>query len=172
MWNLILIVLFNFTQSNWKIFTDVYETFSIQIPGEIKTVKDKFTTTVGEIEVITYQCQGGVDDKNLSYVLQEYDYPENFFPQDSQALITRVLEASCEEMATKMKGKIDYSTAIELNGYHGILFRITNKDTGIVMKSKTYIVDGTYYSLQVYVNQENSLNDEVDFFLDSFKIIN
>jgi hypothetical protein len=161
-----------FSQSNWKTFTDVFETFSFQIPGEVSIAQDKFTTSIGEIEVITYQCKGDSEDSNLSYVLQEYDYPENYFPQDSQALIKRVLDTSSEEIANKMKGKIDYSRSIELNGYHGILFRITNKESKIVMKSKTYIIDGTYYSLQVYTKVENSLNDEIDFFLDSFRIIN
>ena len=158
-------------QNTWSTFTDVYETFSIKIPGEISLTQDKFMTNIGEIEVITYQCNPPEEDPNLRYVLQEYDYPDNYFPQDSVELIRRVLETSMEEMASKMSGKVDYSSSIEKDGYQGILFRISNSKTKIIMKSKTYIVDGTYYSLQVYCKKNNGLNDEIDFFLDSFIIL-
>ena len=156
-------------QNDWiKFESDGALTFSVDVPGEMEKTTNSFKTAVGELDVVNYAFQGGEDDPNYLYLINMVKYPEGTFPKDSIDLVEEFLNNAIETSVAKVKGELIYSSSIK-NGL-GKLFRIKYNEGGAIIKGKSFINKDVFISLQVFTIERKSLNDEMDVFLDSFRM--
>lgn len=156
-------------QRDWiKFNADEVIPFSVDVPGEMEVSSKTIKTAVGELNTYTYAFQGNEDDPNYLYLINMVQYPVETFPTDSIDLIEDYLENTIQTSAERVKGDIVYSSNLENKS--GKLFRIKYNDGNAIIKGKSYIVGDAFINLQVFTVQTKSLNNEMDVFLDSFKV--
>ena len=166
------ILLFSFTQSNWKSFTSEKGKFTILAPGTFVEKTNTVTTSIGETEYHTFIYQSE-DEKadNLVYMISYCDYPEGSIHSDSTELVKEFLEVTVDSAVKSVKGDLFYSSEITLNDYPGMLWRVNYQKGEATIKTKSYLVGRRYYSVQTVTYREKGLNPLIDDFLDSFKLI-
>ena len=151
--------------------------FSILSPGDFVEKYQEMTTDIGDIEVYTLLCQPDTKNHpNFLYLINYYDYPEGVQDEDAQSdeeFIKNLFDESVDQSLTSLDGKLLYTSNITLQEkYDGRINRISYNDGDSMVKSKMFLVDNRFYFLQVYTTKNNSLNLEMDEFLDSFKVLN
>ena len=167
--SLLIGINFSYAQEDWIKFKGEGDlNFSIDAPGSMNKTSKTLTTAVGELDVLTYDYQGEEEDANYLYLINMVQYPEGTFPLDSISLIVDFLDNAIESSIENVKGELLYSTPIENES--GKLFRIKYNDGDAIIKGKVYIRKDVFVSLQVFTVKSKSLNDEMDIFLDSFKM--
>ncbi|MDF1696316.1 MAG: hypothetical protein P1U56_10805 [Saprospiraceae bacterium] len=156
-------------QSEWITFSsEAPLKFSVYAPGEMEKSVKSIKTAVGELQTETYSYQGTAEDENYLYLVNLVQYPEGAFPPDSLGLINDYLENSISSSVDRVGGELVYSSDLDSN--NGKLFRIKYNDGGAVIKGKSFIKNDVFINVQVFTIQNKSLNDEMDVFLDSFKV--
>ena len=158
-------------QSDWVVYADLDNNFSISVPGNMKKEQKSIFTEMGEMEFTTYQYTANNEDHNMIYLIHHYAYPNTVELNDSVGLIKELLEATVEESLIKLNGSLDYSEPIVFSGYPGILYRIKYNNKQAVLKSKTYIIENNFYAIQVYTSTNKSIDFKMDEYLDSFRFI-
>lgn len=143
-------------------------TFSVNAPGILDKSSKQLTTAVGELEVLTYAYEGEDKDANYLYLINMVQYPEWTFPSDSIDLINDYLANAIESSVENVQGELIYSSPIERT--FGKLFRIKYNGGDAIIKGKVYIRKDVFVSIQVFTVKSKSLNDEMDIFLDSFRM--
>ena len=58
---------------------------------------------------------------------------------------------------------------MKFDGYKGFIFRISYDDDHLICKGKVFLQNNYLISAQVFTKVENSLNDDMDLFLNSLK---
>jgi len=158
-------------QYDWMTFkADAVLSFSVDVPAEMEFETKEITTAIGKLTTQTYSLEGKEDDLNYLYLINIVEYPLGTFPQDSIDLIDEYLLSSINSTVVKVKGKLVYTSDIDENKNGiGKLFRIKHNGDHLIIKGKSFIRKDAYISIQVFTLRENSLNDEMNYFLDSFK---
>jgi len=166
---LLLEINLTFAQEDWiKFKVDENLAFTVDVPGNMEKTSKSLKTAVGELDVLTYAYQGEEEDANYLYLINMVQYPEGSFPSDSTELIADYLTNAIESSVEKVNGELLYSTPIE--NKFGKLFRIKYNGGDAIIKGKVYIRKDVFVSLQVFTVERKSLNDEMDIFLDSFRM--
>jgi hypothetical protein len=168
---IILLYTFNssFAQDNWTKFkTNGELAFSVDVPGAMVKSTKSLKTALGELEALTYAYQGNEEDANYLYLINIVQYPEETFPIDSTDLIEEFITNAVESSRDRVKGSLVYSAPIERE--NGKLFRIKYNDGDAIIKGKIFVRKDVFVSIQVFTIEDKSLNDEMDIFLDSFKM--
>ena len=142
--------------------------FSVEAPGEMEKSSKTLKTAVGELNVLTYSYEGKDEDPNYLYLINMVQYPDDTFPSDSTELIVDYLDNAIESSAEKVNGELIYSAPID--NEFGKLFRIKYNGGEAIIKGKVYIRRDVFISLQVFTVESKSLNDEMNIFLDSFRM--
>lgn len=158
-------------QSEWITYkADALLSFEVQVPAEMGIKTKEITTDLGVMTTATYAYEGTEEDVNFLYVVNVVEYPSGTFPADSTSLVDDFLSETVLSIADGVKGELVYQSEIqeERNG-QGKLFRLKYDNGYGVIKGKTYMKDDVFITLQVYTTRDNSLNDEMDLFLDSFR---
>lgn len=156
-------------QQTWKPFTPKGENFEILAPGEMKSGKKKLLTDVGELQPVTWLYEGTGDDKNHLYMVSYVDYPSGTFPKDSVDLITEFLTVSLETHLLDLKGVLSYKSDAPYGMNPGIIYRVSYNENKHVVKSRMLLLGDRFYAIQVYTTSENSLNGDINRFLESFR---
>lgn len=160
---------FSYAQDGWIEYkAEDVMSFSVDVPGQMESTSKNIKTTVGELNAITYAYQGAAEDANYLYLINLVQYPEGTFPADSIDLIEEYLQNAALTSAEKVNGDLVYATELDEN--LSKLFRIKYNDGDAVIKGKSYIRDDVFINLQVFTVKSKSLNNEMDYFLDSFKV--
>lgn len=142
--------------------------FSVNAPGNLDKSVKQLTTAVGDLELLTYAYEGGEDEANYLYLINMVQYPEGAFPTDSTDLIDDYLTQAIESSVENVSGILLYSSPIEKS--FGKIFRIKYNGGDAVVKGKVFIRNDVFVSIQVFTVKSKSLNDEMDIFLDSFRM--
>jgi len=151
--------------------------FSILSPGPFTEKYQELSTDIGDIEVFTLLCQTDLEDNpNFLYLINYYDYPPGFQDQEDgeseEDFINNLFDESIDQSVTSLGGKLLYSTNIRLqDNYDGRLNRVSYNDGDSIVKSKMFLVGNRFYFIQVYTTKDNSLNQLMDDFLDSFEVL-
>lgn len=153
------------------ILKDQNARFQIYAPGEFLEKYEKIDTDLGNIEVFTYYYQpDGNINPNFLYLINYFQYPDAILNQDSMETVMNLFEQTNEESITVNQGSLIYESHLEEEKYPTFISRIEN-NKGHVIKNKMLVFENRFYFLQVYTLKENSLNQEMDRFLDSFRIL-
>lgn len=171
-----LLLILGFAQPDKDIYTADDGSFSVLAPGEFVEKYQELETEVGSIEVYTLHCQLDIKDHpNFLYLINYYDYPDGFdddAENGEDEFLKNIFDESIDQSLTGLNGKLLYSTDIKLQEYYsGRVNRISYNDGESIVKSKMYLVNNRFYFLQVYTTKDNSLNLEMDDFLNSFKVL-
>lgn len=147
--------------------------FSVIAPGVFAEKYQELETDMGAVEVFTLHCQPVLDkDPNFLYLINYYDYPEGVSEEDEE-FINNLFDESIDQSITSLDGKLLYSSPITLQeDFDGRVNRVSYNKGASIVKSKMFLVEDRFYFLQVYTTKDNSLNLEMDEFLDSFKVLN
>ena len=158
-------------QENWINFkADAVLSFTIDVPTEMEFETKEISTAIGKLSTQTYSLKGSSEDPNYLYLINIVEYPIGTFPSDSLELMDEYIINSINSTVEKVDGELIYSSAIEggQNGY-GRLYRIKHNNDQLVIKGKSYIKKDAFLNIQVFTTKDKSLNNEMNYFLDSFK---
>lgn len=156
-------------QSDWIKFENQDSGFSILVPTTMLHTYKEIPTEIGEIIFNTFQCKPAEEDRNALYIVHHYEYPDSLLTTDTSGLALELLEATVEESMITLNGTLDYRRSLNYEGHTGILYRIKYNKGNAVVKSKAFIIGDDVYVLQVYATIDNSINNLMDYFLDSFQ---
>lgn len=156
--------------NSWNIFSSEEGKFSILAPANLEEKMQVIHTELGEIEYYTFHCDFGQDStaSNYAYAISYCDYPVEMIPKDSIQIQEEFFHNSIQAASENLVGELIYSQAISKNGKPGRIARISFADGAAIMKTSVFLADNRFYSIQVFMTQENSLNKEADRFLNSF----
>jgi len=158
-------------QGGWFLYEDSSDgDFSVEVPGQMDVRSKVMETSLGELTSVAYTLEGMDEDKNRLYLITKVSYPDGTFPADSVSLIDMYLEEAVYSTAENVGGEVVYASKSDRTGPETFLFRIKYNEGVAVIKGKAIIKDDTFYLLQVYCHTDDSLNREMDYFLDSFSL--
>jgi len=173
-----LILLFIFlsqivtAQAGWeKYVSDMDASFSIEAPSKLISKFSNAETSLGEFPTMIYALEGNSDDLNKLYQINQIDYPEGSFPTDSTDLMKFYLSSAIDNTMYSLEGSLVYSNDLSHLGDAAKLFRISYNDGKAIVKGKCLIYRDTYYMLTVYSHKDDSLNSDMDYFLNSFELL-
>jgi hypothetical protein len=146
--------------------------FRVSAPGYMVEKTDTLTTKLGEqvYHTFFYQSPDKQSD-NLFYMVSYVDYPEGTMHMDSLDLLGEFFEASAEEAAFSISGDLVYSHDRDWDGYPGQVWRVDYLKGQVIIKTRAFLVQNRYYTIQTIMLKENSLNPSTDKFLNSFYLL-
>jgi len=125
-------------------------------------------TEMGQLTTVAYTYEGDEEDKNKLYMINEVQYPTGTFPEDSLLLMTDYLEAAIETAARAITGELLYAHRLDTDDYVGFLFRIKYNEGKAVMKGYSILHNDVFYMVKAYAHTDDSLNDDMNIYLESF----
>lgn len=153
------------------IFTSEAAQFQILQPATFAEKYANIETEIGDMEVFTYYCEPPLEDPNYLYLINFMQYPEGSLHHDSTAMVSSLFKESLDESISGMNGRLLYEVEQSLQQYPAHLSRGEFNDGQNIVKSKMIVCENRFYFIQVFTSKEHSLNDRMDKFLDSFKLI-
>ena len=146
--------------------------FKIRSPGTFLEKYHTVPTDIGEMEVLTYYHQPESEDPaNYLYLINYFEYPEASLHHDSLSMVTDLFSKSAEEFNLSIGGHSIYESRLDDEEYPTYLFRSEYNEGFNIVKSKLLVYEHRFYFIQVFTTKPHSLNDEMDSFLDSFRIL-
>jgi hypothetical protein len=143
----------------------------LTVPDTLKLRPRVGNTDLGDIILYQYYLRKEIHGQIVKFAFQFCDYPEGTLHHDSLELIQLFYEATAEESAKSVLGKLEYSSTVDILGYPGLVWRVSfDKDKGLI-KSKAFVKGRRYYNLKVEYPRKMSLDPVIDQFLDSIKWI-
>ena len=168
---LFLIIPFGlFSQTDWPTFTDIDGRFQINAPDSFEKNIDSIYTEVGNLAYHTFYLQTQNEENEL-YLVSYCDYPPETFAADSTELIEAFFRTTIETASAIVEGKVLYQSDIQLDSHPGKFWRIDYNEGSAIVKTKAYIVNNRFYSIQVFSLKDKNINIQSEFFLDSFKLL-
>lgn len=142
---------------------------SIYFPSSMEQTSKTSKGPVGELVVHIYKGEQEIAKQKIKYTLQYCDFPEGAIHHDSTDFLNEFFAATIDASASSIFGTVDYSDPIKIQGYPGMIWRISfDKGKGII-KSKALVRDNRYYNLKVEYPASSSFHPDIDKFLDSLR---
>lgn len=158
--------------AKWEFYTAIEGKFRVKVPGDMTLKTDTIETDIGDMAYHTYFYQTTDPTKsNVLYMVSYCDYPPYSMHSDSTELMKDFFESTMDAATFSIAGDLIYSDDISLNGYPGKFWRIDYLQGDAVIKTKAFMVESRYYSIQVIMLKKLSLNPDVDRFLESFGLL-
>lgn len=172
----ILSIIFSYSISGiaqeWEVFQSYEGKFSILAPGEFVKKENPIKTDIGELKYVTYLLQdANKEADNLVYMISYCDYPNYTVHSDSTEFADEFFQTTIETAVESVKGTLSYSSKISLEDYPGRLWRVEYNEGQALIKTKAYLIENRYYSIQVITLKEKGFNLQIDKFLDSFSLL-
>lgn len=167
---LLLPTLLQFQQA-WQEFRSEEGRFKVLVPQLLTEKTDSVETALGKIAYHSFFVQMDEKlDENLFYMVSYCDYPSGLVFADSAGLTKEFFDATMEEAALSVDGKILYSADIQWDGNPGRHWRIDYLGGKAVIKTKAFLVKNRFYSLQTIAFKEKSLGQDTERFFSSFRL--
>ncbi len=168
----ILLTLF-FFQDSWQPFVSIEGQFSVDVPAPMIHHIEKISTPIGEVDYHAHYLKWeGAAGGNFVFVVSYYVSPSLRIMADSTDLMQDFFQTTVDQARQRLGGEVlILDDIVYKNKYPGKFWRIHYNGGKAVMRSKVYLVEDRYYSVQVAVDDSYSLSKEVDHFMDSFRII-
>jgi hypothetical protein len=157
----------------WEEFKAFDGRFRVLAPGPMQERTDSIETPVGKLAYhVFFHQPADKDVDNLVYMVSYCDYPEHTIHSDSTMLVEEFFAATIDQAAKSVRGELLYSDAHWMRRYPGRIWRIHYLNGKAVIKTKAYLVDRRFYTVQAIMFREKSLNPASEKFLDSFRLLN
>lgn len=152
----------------WKVFNSYEGGFSVLSPGPMESKLSIITTEAGEVDLNTLYYTEQDTAGRFVYLINFYDLPQDWIDLDSTEVVYSFLQGTVDQSIADIEGNLLYANEIEFKDYPGIMWRAEYE--GGSMKSKAYIINKQFIVLQVFSEKRHSLSDNIDKFLDSFRL--
>ncbi len=156
------------TGQEWKVFNSYEGGFSVLSPGPMESKLSVITTEAGEVDLNTLYYTEQDTSGRFVYLINFYDLPKDWVETDSTEVVYEFLQNTVDQSIEDVSGNLLYANEIEFKDHPGIMWRVEYE--GGSMKSKAYIIDKQFIVLQVFSEKRHSLSDNIDQFLDSFRL--
>lgn len=141
-------------------------------PGLLQEKVDTIATPVGRLPYHSFFYQPPEKNAdNVLYLLSYCDYPPGTMHSDSTALLAEFFQTTLAAAAEAVDGEVRYSDDIRIKKYPGKLWRIDYLDGKAVIKTRAYMVERRFYTIQAIMFYEHSLNPLSDRFIGSFRLL-
>jgi len=167
----LIFFILGFPTQTTEFFVDETAKFKIRAPGVFSEKYESIDTDIGNMEVLTYYHQPEEEAKNYLYLINYIEYPAGSIHHDSLAIVDELFKKSKEEFEISISGKSIYESELDDEEYPTYLFRSVYNEGFNIVKSKMIVFEHRFYFIQVFTTKPNSLNKEMDQFLDSFTIL-
>lgn len=177
MWqNLIAFLIFPFLVVNnnpgWEEFKSYEGKFRVLVPGEMQLSERVIHTDIGEIKYITHYYQDTQREaENAMYMVTYCDYPEFTIHSDSTELVTDFFDNTVEAAVESVAGKLRYSDVLNYKEFPGRHWRVDYRAGHATLKSRAFLVNNRFYTVQTATERGRSMNKATDAFFDSFAIL-
>lgn len=146
--------------------------FGLWTPGFMIEKTDTMKTQLGEMAYHTFFFQSPVKTSdNLFYMVSYCDYPEGSVHADSTELLEEFFDVTVKEAAFSISGDLVYSNPWDWNGYPGRIWRVDYLKGEAIIKTRAFLVENRYYTLQTIMLKDKSLNPSSKRFFDSFYLL-
>jgi len=154
--------------SAWKEFSTAVGGFSILMPGTPQEQKQSLDSEIGPIDYYTFSSE----DRASAYVVGYADYPADLIRQaDPDAM----LDGARDGAVSNVKGKLVNEREMSLRDYPGKELEIEAPIGGVSQNgtiiTRLYLVDQRLYQLITVTPQGRDSSEDVQKFLDSFKLL-
>ena len=169
----LLLLFFGLSFQTGEFLVDESAKFKISAPGVFKEKFESIGTDIGDMDVLTYyhQPEDVENANNYLYLINYIEYPVGSIHHDSLTIVDELFKKSKEEFLLSVSGKSIYESHIDGAPYPTYLFRSTYNEGFNIVKSKMLVFEHRFYFIQVFTTKPNSLNKEIDQFLESFTIL-
>ena len=155
----------------WQSHQDYDGRFTVMVPAAFRQKTDTIATAVGPLVYHTYFLQAPVDTaENELYMLSYVDYPAGTLHHDSTELLQEFFAATIETARKTVRGEIRFDTDVTIRGYPGRYWRIDYLNDRAGIRTKAFVVDNRYYTIQTISRRESGINRSTDRYFDSFRI--
>lgn len=157
----------------WELFKDEAGAFQVYAPKIVKTLDQEMETDIGKIvsHSIYFMETDTEEEKGKLFLVNYYDFPEGSMHSDSVEILSEFFRSTLESASAAVQGELLYADDIRIKGYPGKLWKIAYNGGLAVLKSKAYIVGRRYYSITSVSDRRKSLDNKMNEFLDSFRLI-
>lgn len=157
----------------WDTFRSIEGAFEIHTPAPMEHTVQQITTDLGDIDFHTYYLAVEREDRgNFFFQVSFYESEALQIPPDSLQLLADFFEATIEQAALSVSGEVVILDDINYQDkYPGRFWRIHYNGGRSVIKTKAYLVKNRFYSVQVAVDADFSLDGDIDRFMNSFKLL-
>lgn len=169
----VLSILFlSFTVEGWNKYRSVDGRFKVLVKGIFveRTVKIQ-TTGFGEIEAHHFSHQPEKGSDNLLYTIFYYDLPEGSLHSDSTEAVASFLDNTIEQSIASVNGTLLYENDVYLQGFSGRSWRVHFADNSAIIRTKAFLVNNRFYTIQIVTFADKSINGSIDTFMDSFYLL-
>ncbi len=157
---------------SWKETISLHGDFKVECPGSMKEVSTKAETAIGTLEYHTYVFRDeNPEADNLMYTITYCDYPEGSLHSDDKELAQEFLAATVEESASSIDAELLYQTDVEVGDYPAKLWRVDYNNGEGAIRTKAFVKENRFYSIQTVCSREKSLNKSSDKFMNSFRFL-
>lgn len=157
-------------QNQWKIYKNENPEFSILVPGKVEQKEKIIITDIGETLINSIYSKSSTDSTdNYLYIINYYSIDRNLIFSDSFD-IKQYMTNMANNICDKSKSKMIYSQYQDNSSYNSLIYRCENESIDQALKGKIIFHDDTIFSLQVFTTKQYSLNQNIDKFLNSFRL--
>ena len=165
----VLITAIILSQISWITYTSHDPAFTVEFPGKAEKKFKIIKTDIGEVEINTVYHVSSIDSTdNELYLLNYYKLDTAVFLGDSAMTRQEYIANTIDNIAANLGGTVLYSNINADNGTLSAIYRVEYDKGKKSMKGKIVMDDSYLYSLQVFTDRQNSLNPNIERFLNSF----
>ena len=157
----------------WVHFESEMGGFKVFAPAPLVEKVDSISTPIGVLAYHTYYLNQDVEQADQALFMVSFcDYPVGGAHSDSTALIAEFFEETMKAAATSVDGDLLYHDDIIYdNQFPGKFWRINYLNDQAVIKTKAYLVQNRFYTIQTVMLRQHSLHSDSNRFMDSFQLL-
>lgn len=171
--SLIILISINLNAQDWKNYTFPEHKFLVNFVEQPNLSLD--TSIVADTMMLTYMWSVDVADtlhENIFYEVLKVNYPPEYIHSDSTFdLVEGFLNSSQMDIYEDKTNELISERVIERNGYPGKLYRWKVRDSDVYFEYRSFLVNSTLWQLSL-VTRSGPTNKSVDYFFDSFQLMN
>lgn len=145
-------------------------TFSIDFPQCPKTQTQTVDTEGGKLDIIMQIYEPKNGDKNNIYIASETKYPDNGI-DTSIVSLELFYEKAINGTLISINGKLISSKTIYYKNYMGKEYKVNLYDGITIMLFRYFFINNYFYNFGVATIPANENNDDMNNFINSFKIL-
>jgi hypothetical protein len=168
----ILISSFGFVKSEeWFLYES--QEFSIRFPYQPKSETRINKTVLGEMKDtrITYHPDYTELDDNIEYGIGYFELNDSILTKIKTIPTFDIFRIAIDESVRNSDGQLLSERKIKLDGFPGREIKTKSKTGIATSKCRMYFVNKRMYMMLVITRKEKNLNNSINKFLNSFKLL-
>ncbi|MFN8254041.1 MAG: hypothetical protein U0W24_00010 [Bacteroidales bacterium] len=162
----------HYKASNWKTYKDEVGNFSIEFPENPNLESREQSWKYGYLTWKIIKVNSDEKDLNIHYLVRYCDLPKWFFSSDSLQYIQDLANLTQVEISNKVGASgLNNLSIKQINKYPGREYRWKDLTDKVGYTTRFFFVKRRFYVLEVKYILENDFNNDIEGFLDKFKLL-